>query len=219
MAYETTDQLIALLADRWYKEPDGNLYKLVNTFNSPLETKSDVEDKIAQWREINEAEGTTLDMLGGDRKAYRPTTSDDPYRFLIYIKSLMARAQGTKPSIIHIAGTALQNDQGFRIWKTATRHVAISIPFSKLTDPRMQKFILENLQKLLALGIWLDYIEMPVQVSTIEYINTASMDDTTQYLDFGEAEWWHGWNGTSTTDVYMGAISTIEENYDLGTAQ
>lgn len=219
MAYETTDQLVALLSDRWYKEPDGNLYKLVNTFNAPLETKSDVEDKIAQWREINEAEGTTLDMLGGDRKAYRPSSSDDPYRFLIYIKSLMARAQGTAPSIVHIAGTALQNTEGFKIIRTGVRHVAISIPFSMLISLNMQKFILENLQKLLALGIWLDYIEMPMQTSQTQYIGLASMDDTTEYVNFGHAEWWHGWSGASTSTVYMGAISTIEENYDLGTAK
>ena len=47
-----------------------------------------------QWRGIQDAEGTTLDLFGKDINTYRPTKDDPPYRFLIYLKNLLARAQG-----------------------------------------------------------------------------------------------------------------------------
>ena len=55
MAYETTDQLLTLPSHHWYKEHDGNLYKLLNVFNGDLERISDSGDKVAKWRGIFDA--------------------------------------------------------------------------------------------------------------------------------------------------------------------
>ena len=130
MVYETTDQLLTLPSHHWYKEHDGNLYKLLNVFNGDLERISDSGDKVAKWRGIFDAEGTTLDLFGKDISTYRPTKSDPPYRFLIYLKTLLARAQGTIPSIVKITGEALGTRQGIKIWKTGPpRHIAIQIPW------------------------------------------------------------------------------------------
>ena len=85
MAYETTDQIVAELSDHWYKQSDGNIYKLFDTYNGHLEKISDCGDKVMQWRGIQDAEGTTLDLFGKDINTYRPTKDDPPYRFLIYL--------------------------------------------------------------------------------------------------------------------------------------
>ena len=159
MAYETTDQIVAELSDHWYKQSDGNIYKLFDTYNGHLEKISDCGDKVMQWRGIQDAEGTTLDLFGKDINTYRPTKDDPPYRFLIYLKNLLARAQGTIPSIVKITSAALGTDQGIKIWKTGPpRHIGIQLPWDYVSDWPTEKFLLNNLQNMLALGYWLDII-------------------------------------------------------------
>lgn len=178
MAIENTDQLMAEMSDHWYKEPSGNLYKLIDAFNLPMEEISNNASKVELWRLIDKAQGSTLDMLGKDVNAPRPTSDDNAYRFLIKLKYLLAHAQGTFPSIIKIVGTALGSNEGIKIWNSKTpRHVGIMLPLSKLRDKTVQKFLLDNLQKMLALGFWIDVLTFyePLEASLHVGAVTLSM--------------------------------------------
>ena len=212
MAYETTDQLLTLLSHHWYKEHDGNLYKLLNVFNGDLERISDSGDKVAKWRGIFDAEGTTLDLFGKDISTYRPTKSDPPYRFLIYLKTLLARAQGTIPSIVKITGEALGTRQGLKIWKTGPpRHIAIQIPWDYVSELPVEKFLLENLQHMLALGYWLDYIVFRADTPLKLYIGVGTQDRW-QTTARSKTIWWTGWKSRTSTNLYYG-MHTSYKNY------
>lgn len=174
MAYLTTDELIAEVSDHWYKKRDGNLYKLLDIFNAKFRKIEDDSEKIEQWRAVSTAEGTTLDLMGGDRKAYRINDNDNFYRFLIYIRFLLSHANGTAENLKHISKTALQTNQPFKIWKTGVRHIDISVPLDGLGDLKMEKFVLDNLQELVALGIWLDKIRWTADTDTQLYIGSAT---------------------------------------------
>ena len=148
MAYETTDELLAEISDHWVKDHRGNLYKLFDTYNGGLEQISDMANKVEKWRAIKDAEGATLDLFGQDLSTSRPTKEDDPYRFLLRLKVLLSRAQGTIPSIFKITSTALGTTQGIKIWKTGPpRHIAIQIPWDYVSELPVEKFLLKNLQK------------------------------------------------------------------------
>lgn len=207
MAY-TTDELIEEVSDHWQKAPEGNFYKLLDTFNQPLEHISMVSDRVTEWRQISIAEGTTLDLHGEDYTAYRPTDADDPYRFLIWIKILLARAQGTVPSIVRIAGTALQNFDGFKVWQTGIRHIAISIPYSYMTDLPTEKFILDNLQRLVAMGIWIDKIVLPAPTHLNGYIGAYTSSETIETSALS-ASWWSGWSDDSNLNLSSVAVTTM----------
>lgn len=212
MAYETTDQLLTLPSHHWYKEHDGNLYKLLNVFNGDLERISDSGDKVAKWRGIFDAEGTTLDLFGKDISTYRPTKSDPPYRFLIYLKTLLARAQGTIPSIVKITGEALGTRQGLKIWKTGPpRHIAIQIPWDYVSELPVEKFLLENLQHMLALGYWLDYIVFRADTPLKLYIGVGTQDRW-QTTARSKTIWWTGWKSRTSTNLYYG-MHTSYKNY------
>lgn len=212
MVYETTDQLLALTSHHWYKEHDGNLYKLLNVFNGDLERISDSGDKVAKWRGIFDAEGTTLDLFGKDISTYRPTKSDPPYRFLIYLKTLLARAQGTIPSIVKITGEALGTRQGLKIWKTGPpRHIAIQIPWDYVSELPVEKFLLENLQHMLALGYWLDYIVFRADTPLKLYIGVGTQDRW-QTTARSKTIWWTGWKSRTSTNLYYG-MHTSYKNY------
>lgn len=175
MAFETADELISMLSHHWYKEPDGNLYKMLNIYSNDMEQINDSDQKVIEWRAIQNAEGSTLDLFGKDIKTARPTQDDEPYRFLIYLKTLLARAQGTIPSIFKITSTALGTTQGIKIWKTKSpRHVGIMLPWDYVNDDYIQRFLVNNLQHMLALGYWLDAIAFYASTQKQNYLGVIS---------------------------------------------
>ena len=212
MAYETTDQLIAEISDHWVKDPRGNMYKLLDTYNTGFEQISDMANKVEKWRAIKDAEGATLDLFGQDLSTSRPTKEDDPYRFLLRLKVLLSRAQGTIPSIFKITSTALGTTQGIKIWKTGPpRHIAIQIPWDYVSELPVEKFLLENLQHMLALGYWLDYIVFRADTPLKLYIGVGTQDRW-QTTARSKTIWWTGWKTKTASDLYYG-MHTSYKNY------
>ena len=211
MAYETTDQLIDLLSHHWYKRHDGNLYKLLDVYNSHFEYLSDNGEKVERWRAIQNAEGTTLDLFGKDIETYRPTKDDPPYRFLIYLKVLLSRAQGTRPSIVKITSTALGTNQGIKIWNTGIpRHVGIQIPWDYVSQWPIEKFLLNNLQHMLALGYWLDCIVFRSDSPLPLYIGVGSQDKTHK-IERSKTIWWTGWKARTPENLHVGIYTQQKE--------
>ena len=205
MAYETTDQLIAEISDHWVKDPRGNMYKLLDTYNTGFEQISDIADKVERWRAIQDAEGTTLDLFGQDINTSRPTKEDDPYRFLIKLKVLLSRAQGTIPSIVHITSTALGTDKGIKIWHTAApRHIGIRLPWDYVNDDYIQRFLVNNLQHTLALGYWLDCIVFRSDSPLPLYIGVVGRMSDTSIWKAKTTIWWSGWEAKTTPTYYVG---------------
>ncbi|MES5125430.1 hypothetical protein ABVC46_13520, partial [Lactobacillus crispatus] len=85
-------------------------------------------------------------LFGQDLSTSRPTKEDDPYRFLLRLKVLLSRAQGTIPSIVKITSTALGTTQDIKIWNTAApRHIGIQLPWDYINDVYIQRFLVDNL--------------------------------------------------------------------------
>lgn len=211
MAYETTDQLIAEISDHWVKDPRGNMYKLLDTYNTGFEQISDIADKVERWRAIQDAEGTTLDLFGQDINTSRPTKEDDPYRFLIKLKVLLSRAQGTIPSIVHITSTALGTDKGIKIWHTAApRHIGIRLPWDYVNDDYIQRFLVNNLQHMLALGYWLDCIVFRSDTPLPLYIG-AGTQIKRHKIDRSKTVWWSGWKSKTNDDLHVGIYTQVRQ--------
>lgn len=209
--YETTDQLLAEISDRWVKDPRSNMYKLIDSYNAPLEQISDMANRVEEWRAIADAEGTTLDLFGKDIKTARPTKEDDPYRFLIRLKYLLAKAQGTIPSIVKIVSTALGTDKGIKIWHTAApRHIGIQIPWDWVSQWPIEKFLLENLQHMLALGYWLDVIVFNAPTHVQAYLGAGSQDRW-EYKEHSHSIWWTGWSAKTPSPAYLGQACQVTE--------
>lgn len=211
MAYETTDQLIAEVADHWNKRDDTVFYQLLDIYNEHLNKISDEADKVDRWRMLKEAKGTTLDLLGQDRKAYRISDDDDTYRFIIFIHILFSHAQGTIPSMTKIMSTALNADPNkFEVYKTGLRHVGMKIPFNYVQTYQMQKFIIKNIQRLMAMGYWIDEIKFYTVSSVNLYIGVGSQDKTREILR-SKTIWWEGWKARTNQDLYVGTYTAYKE--------
>ena len=205
MAYEKTDELIAQLADHWNKRQDTVLYKLLDVYNQELEKVSDEAQKVEKWRSLKEAKGTTLDLLGQDRKAYRISNDDDTYRFIIFVHILMSHAQGTIPSMVHIMSTALNAEpEKFKVYKTGLRHVGMKIPWDYVQTLQMQKFIIKNLQNMLAMGYWIDEIVFVTKTDLPLYIGVVGRMSDTSIWKAKTTIWWSGWEAKTTPTYYVG---------------
>lgn len=209
MAYETTDELLAEISDHWVKDHRGNLYKLFDTYNGGFEQISDMANKVEKWRAIQDAEGATLDLFGQDLSTSRPTKEDDPYRFLLRLKVLLSRAQGTIPSIFKITSTALGTTQGIKIWKTENpRHVGIMLPWDYVNDDYIQRFLINNLQNMLALGYWLDEIIFRTSTPLPLYIGVGGQISSTSIWS-ANTVWWTGWKAKTGNQIYAGVKGRI----------
>lgn len=214
MAYETSEQLLAEISDYWYKRPGGNLYKLIDAFNEPLEGIGTNANKVERWRALKDAKGTTLDLFGADIQTYRPSQDDDNYRFIIHIMELLSRAQGTIPSIYKIASSALQTGEGFKVWKTSIRHVGIQVPFDAVKTLRMQKFIIRNFQKMLAMGYWIDEIVFVTTTKLPLYVGMGTQIKHRK-IERSPVKWWTGWKARTSDKQYIGVATQIKHRNTL----
>lgn len=204
MAYETTDELLAEISDHWVKDPNGNLYKLLDTYNVGFEQISNMANQVEEWRAIQDAEGTTLDLFGQNLSTSRPTQKDDSYRFLLRLKALLSRARGTLPSITHITSTALGTTQGTQIWNTDTpRHIGIQLPWDYINDNYIQRFLLANLKHMVPLGYWVNAVHFKSTTDLPLYIGigTQSSWETTMR---STPIWWTGWKSSTSLNSYFG---------------
>lgn len=215
MAYEKTDELIAQLADHWNKRQDTVLYKLLDVYNQELEKVSDEAQKVEKWRSLKEAKGTTLDLLGQDRKAYRISDDDDTYRFIIFVHILMSRAQGTIPSMVHIMSTALNAEpEKFEVYKTGLRHVGMKIPWDYVQTLQMQKFIIKNLQNMLAMGYWIDEIVFVTTTKLPLYVGMGTQIKHRK-IERSPVKWWTGWKARTSDKQYIGVATQIKHHNTL----
>lgn len=170
----STDELLAEVSQYWANYNGSNLWQLMDVLNKPMTEISENAKQVEDFREINVASGSTLDLFGEDFKASRVNHDDELYRFLIYIKSLVAKSQGTVPSIVNISETALQKKQGVKVFQNGTRHIVIQIPLSKIDSLKTERLILDNLKELVALGIWLDKISFDTRTDAQQYLGTTT---------------------------------------------
>lgn len=170
----STDELLAEVSQYWANYNGSNLWQLMDVLNKPMTDISTTAKQVENYREINVASGSTLDLFGEDFKASRVNHDDELYRFLIYIKSLVAKSQGTVPSIVNISETALQKKQGVKVFQNGTRHIIIQIPLSKIDSLKTERLILDNLKGLVALGIWLDKISFDTRTDAQQYLGATT---------------------------------------------
>lgn len=215
MAYETTDQLIAEVADHWNKKKDTVFYQLLDSYNSLLEKISDENEKIAEWRSIDKAKGTTLDLIGQDYKAYRISDDDETFRFIIFLHILISRARGTIPSMVKILGTALNaKPEQFKVYKTGLRHVGIEIPWDNVQTLQMQKFIIKNIQNLLAMGYWIDEIVFVTTTKLPLYVGMGTQIKHRK-IERSPVKWWTGWKARTSDKQYIGIATQIKHRNTL----
>lgn len=100
------DKIINRIPDNYRKE-DSNIAKLYKIIASELEYIEKVANKIKETRDIDAAEGKTLDNLGSNVMELRPSEDDELYRQYIKTKITANLSKGDIETINEVASVVL----------------------------------------------------------------------------------------------------------------
>lgn len=103
----TTKDITSRLMDVFDKRPSSNIGKICAILADQLSQIQETNNRIKEWRDIDKAKGTTLDLMGSNVGQARGRANDETYR--IMIKSKIARNLSTSDinTIIRVLGIAL----------------------------------------------------------------------------------------------------------------
>lgn len=116
----TLDTILYRLTDRYKKNKNSNIGKMIQIFSGELEQLQETNIRIEEWREIDNAEGVALDMIGEDLQQPRGATSDEMYRVLLKAKIAGYQSNGDINSLIRVISIALNVKPGavkiYELW-------------------------------------------------------------------------------------------------------
>ena len=100
-------KMLRRLTDNYSKDPDSNVGKLLNIAATEIEGLEETTDKIRLWRDIDHAEGETLDRIGYNVQQWRGQATDPIYRILIKSKIARNLSDGSVNTIIEVLAITL----------------------------------------------------------------------------------------------------------------
>lgn len=177
--------LIDKLTDVYNKKPDSNIGKLCAIVAGQLQLVEDTLNQIQDWRQINFAEGATLDRIGENVVQTRGAATDEVYRVLLKSKIARNLSKTDINTIIRVLSVALDADPS---------DIRINEMFSdpQAPEPAAISVTQVPIERLLNIGLGLEQFGQIVQktvaagvrVGVIELSGTfAFADGTGEQLD------------------------------------
>ena len=103
-------KMLRRITDNYNKDPDSNVGKLLNIAATEIEDLEETADKIRLWRDIDEAEGETLDRIGYNVQQWRGQATDPVYRILIKSKIARNLSDGSINTVIGTLAITLDTE-------------------------------------------------------------------------------------------------------------
>lgn len=196
-----------------YFKRDGFLFRLISIFSDQLTQLKQTIDTVDEWRDIDKAEGTTLDHHGENIKQQRGQATDPVYRILLKSKIARNMSDGTIDTIIRVLATALSVEyHEIRLqekWNDThdpepAAIKVIELPLAKLNQSGLDPINFVRIIKRTVAG--------GISVSTIELTGTFEFGDNTNAIDatkgFGDVN-------DDSVGGYLGAVYTPSGDVEL----
>ncbi|WP_240415036.1 DUF2612 domain-containing protein [Paenibacillus periandrae] len=162
------DDMRKRLQDLFQKAPDSNIAKLLRLAAEPMDEIEEVLWLIDAWRDLDTAEGTTLDAIGSNVGQPRGGVGDPIYRALIRSKIARNLSTGTIDSIIDVLSLALNSSPDtIRLVELSSDIVTTEpaafriteVPLARLNEMGMSSLQFVQLTKSVApLAVRVDYV-------------------------------------------------------------
>jgi hypothetical protein len=98
------------LTDVFTKKSDSNVGKLVLLLSERIDLLNETFTKIESWRDIDTAQGSTLDLIGENVGQNRGMTTDEMLRVLIKARIARNSSDGTFNSVINALARSINAD-------------------------------------------------------------------------------------------------------------
>ncbi|MCY9543398.1 hypothetical protein M5X00_14655 [Paenibacillus alvei] len=152
------------------KDPNSNLGKLVSILHYQLQNVEQTLVKVDEWRDLDKAQGTTLDKIGENIVQPRGASTDEIYRILLKSKVARNLSKTDINTIIEVLALALDCDyQEIRIEEKYTDQnepepAALSllrVPIMRLNEVGMSPYqFAQVIQKTVAAGVRVSQIDL-----------------------------------------------------------
>ena len=130
--------MLLRLTDAYLKEPDSNLGKTLALAAEQIDELRESVEKTGTWRDIDEAEGATLDAIGYNVQQWRGRATDPVYRILIKSKIARNLSDGAVNTIIEVLAITLDTDKEEitvdPTWDEEPASVFIEVPTERLNE-------------------------------------------------------------------------------------
>lgn len=101
------ENMIRSLTESYTKNPNSNIGKLILLVSGQMEDLDETLRKIEDWRDINQAEGETLDLIAANVGQMRGLATDEVLRILIRARVARNLSNGTLDGIIQSLAVTL----------------------------------------------------------------------------------------------------------------
>lgn len=200
--------MLRRFTDVFNKNPSSNIGKLIGILYGQLKEVGDTLETVREWRDIDNAKGTTLDMIGHNIVQPRGAATDEIYRVLLKSKIARNLSQTDINTIIRVLALALNCDYSdIRIRPKFNDPVdpepaalsLIRVPIKRLNEVGMSPMQFgQIIQKTVAAG---------VRVAQIELAGTFQLSSQYSGLESGK---------TGLADPDMTTGGTLGEVYVPG---
>ena len=154
-------QLVSLFTDHFRKDEESNTYKLMQLFSDELQLLEETNNRIIEWRSIDNAEGKALDLIGQNVVQSRGTATDEVYRIMLKTKIARNLADGTLNGLITAIAYVLQVDKKeikvTEMWDLLNQPACIAveaIPLDKINNAGLTANEFEDiLRSLVSAGV------------------------------------------------------------------
>lgn len=208
--YESKE-ILSKLADHFKKTPDSNIGKLLTIFSEQLKVLEITNNRIREWKDINNAKGYGLDVIGRELNQPRGTSTDEIYRVLLKSKNARNRSNGDINTMISVLALALNTEPSNILiqeqWNDPIdpQEAAISLielPIKQLNEVGLDPSQFASIVKrTAAAGVKVSAIEL---TGTFEFGSTLTTDAEKGFSDID-----------GTTGGYFGAVFNSGQNQEL----
>lgn len=194
------------------KNPQSNIFKLMQIFSDELIALEQTNKRILDWRDIDNAQGVALNLIGENINQPRGVATDEVYRILLKSKIARNLSDGSINTIIQVLSIALNTDPSTIkiIEKWNDPHDAepaaislIELPLARINEAGMDPInFVRIVQRTVAGGIKVGTIELE---GTFEFGTTLMEADNEQ--GFADID--------GTVGGYFGAVFSPSDEQEL----
>ncbi|MGM9943924.1 MAG: hypothetical protein ACI33M_03225 [Lysinibacillus sp.] len=208
-----TKTILSRFVDYFKKDSTSNIAKLMRIFSEQMQDLNQTVNRVDDWRDIDNAEGTVLDDIGTNINQARGKATDEVYRILLKSKIARNLSDGSINTLIRVLSTALSvPSTELRIVEKWHDEIEpepaalklIELPLKKINEAGMDPInFLRIVQKTVAAGI---------KVQAIELSGTFEFGDLTDNIDNQK-----GFGDVNDVSIggYLGAVYSPAQDNEL----
>ncbi|PFR93530.1 hypothetical protein COK39_17725 [Priestia megaterium] len=166
------------LTDEFIKTENTVLGKIFSLLDDEINQLKDTFTRIEEWRDLNNAQGKTLDFIGNDVGQKRGKTNDAVYRSLIKSKIARDRSDGTFNKVIEVLAQTLDCSPNEFQLHSADEPAAVymtNAPIDTIYNAGLTPYTFTNIvQSTVSGGVKVQSIQMD---GTFELSSLAEFED------------------------------------------